>query len=286
MPFRGIFSISAKAIEALSLALPAMPMAWTAAALLGYAPALFVPPQTPFAVSQQQPLATCRAAPAPRMALLDTLRRRGEQEEDVVDNAFYNSAKNEQKIAEYRTRVERINALEDDIEELSDEALAAKTVEFRKRLAAGASEDELLEEAFAVVREAAWRTLELRPYDVQVSGGMALHDGNLAQMGTGEGKTLVATRAVYLNALSGKGAMLVTANDYLARRDAETMGQVYTFLGLTVGLVQDSTPTAQRAKAYAADVTYVTNSELGFDYLRDHLAMTPAETVLRDELNF
>ena len=268
------------------LLLAMLPMVCTATALLGYAPALFTPPQAPFMVGQPQPHSTSRAMPAPRMALIDPLRRRGEQSEDVVDNAFYNVAKNEDKIAVYRARAERINELEDAIEELSDEELVAKTAEFRKRLSAGASEDELLEEVFAVVREAAWRTLELRHYDVQLIGAMALHDGYLAQMGTGEGKTLVATCAVYLNALSGKGAMLVTANDYLARRDAETMGQVYAFLGLSVGLVQADTPTAQRAKAYNSDVTYVTNSEVGFDYLRDHLAMTPAETVLRDELNF
>lgn len=172
------------------------------------------------------------------MALIDTLARRGVESETEVDNAFYSSEENAQRIAAYRTRVERINSLEDAIEELDDEALAAKTAEFRRRLVDGATEDELLEEAFAVVREAAWRTLELRHYDVQLIGGMALHEGFLAQMGTGEGKTLVATTAVYLNALSGKGALLVTANDYLARRDAETMGQVYSFLGLSVGLVQ------------------------------------------------
>ena len=221
-----------------------------------------------------------------RMALLDTLMRRGVEGGSEEDSAFYNGAKNAERITAYSTRVEKINGMEDSIEELSDEALAAKTDEFRKRLAAGTSEDELLEEAFAVVREAAWRTLELRHYDVQLVGSMALHDGYLAQMGTGEGKTLVATCAVYLNALSGKGALLVTANDYLARRDAETMGQVYSFLGLTVGLVQQNQPTPQRQAAYGCDVTYVTNSEVGFDYLRDHLAMTPAETVLRPNLNF
>ena len=142
----------------------------------------------------------------------------------------------------------------------------------KKRLAAGETEEELLEEAFAVVREAAWRTLDLRHYDVQLVGAMALNDGKLAQMGTGEGKTLVATGAVYLNALSGKGAMVVTVNDYLARRDAEGMGQVYAFLGLSVGLVQSGSDTAARREAYSSDVTYVTNSELGFDYLRDNLA--------------
>jgi len=176
-------------------------------------------------------------------------------------NAAFTAANNRVVIA-YTERVKRINALEDDIEALEDEQLAAKTAEFRARLAAGATEDDLLEEAFAVVREAAWRALELRHYDVQLVGAMALHDGKLAQMGTGEGKTLVATCAVYLNALSGKGAMLVTVNDYLARRDAETMGQVYAFLGLSVGLVQAGMDTAGRKAAYAADVTYAATTNL------------------------
>ena len=174
----------------------------------------------------------------PAMALLDTLMRRGVEDETEVNNAYFNTKANNARIAKYRERVERINALEDSIEALDDEELAAKTAEFRKRLASVASEEELLEEAFAVVREAAWRTLELRHYDVQLIGAMALHDGTLAQMGTGEGKTLANTCAVYLNALRGKGAHLVTVNDYLARRDAEQMGQVYAFLGLSVGLVQ------------------------------------------------
>jgi preprotein translocase subunit SecA len=187
------------------------------------------------------------------------------------------TAANDRAVMAYTARVKRINALEDDIEALEDEELAAKTYEFRKRLAAGESDDDLLEEAFAVVREAAWRALELRHYDVQLVGAMALHDGKLAQMGTGEGKTLVATCAVYLNALGGEGSMVVTVNDYLARRDAETMGQVYSFLGLSVGLIQAGMEPAARRAAYASDVTYVTNSELGFDYLRDNLAMSQSE---------
>merc|ERR1719199_1194173 len=184
------------------------------------------------------------------MILLDTLARRGTEDETVVNNEFYSPDINETRIAGYRERVERINALEDELEELDDEQLAAKTVEFRERLAAGASEDDLLEEAFAVVREGAWRALELRHYDVQLMGAMALNDGTLAQMGTGEGKTLTCTAAVYLNALRGEGAMLVTVNDYLARRDAEQMGQVYSFLGLTVGLVQGGMPNNKRRAAY------------------------------------
>ena len=260
----------------------------SASALLGYVPStsiLPVPASPKLPAVAARTATPVRASPA-RMAVLDTLMRRGTESSGEEDNAYYNTAENAKRVAAYQERVARINDMEDSIEELSDEALAAKTAEFRKRLAGGATENELLEEAFAVVREAAWRTLELRHYDVQLVGGMALNDGYLAQMGTGEGKTLVATVAVYLNALSGKGAMLVTANDYLARRDCETMGQVYSFLGLTVGLVQANQPTPARKEAYACDVTYVTNSELGFDYLRDHLAMTPAETVLRETLNF
>ena len=196
-------------------------------------------------------------------------------------------AENSKQVQAYTKRVERINALEDEIELLTDEELAAKTDEFRKRLAAGETEDDLLEEAFAVVREAAWRAIELRHYDVQLVGAMALNDGYLAEMGTGEGKSLTCTCAVYLNALSGKGALLVTVNDYLARRDAETMGQVYRFLGLSVGLIQASMKPPERRPAYAADVTYVTNQELGFDFLRDNLAMTAQEVVMRSgPLNF
>lgn len=199
---------------------------------------------------------------------------------------FYDAAANERRIQMYKARVDRINEMEDAIEVLDDEQLAAKTLEFRTRLTAGESVDDLLEEAFAVVREAAWRTLELRHYDVQLIGAMALHEGKLAQMGTGEGKTLVATCAVYLNALAGRGAFVVTVNDYLARRDAETMGQVYRFLGLSVGLVQIGQDPAARKVAYSSDVTYVTNSELGFDYLRDNLAMTADEVVLRPQLAY
>eukprot|EP00966_Prymnesium_polylepis_P162688 3760021-Prymnesium_polylepis.1 len=219
------------------------------------------------------------------MALLDRIMGKDAQS-DEESSAFFSAEQNDERIKGYMARVERINGLEDAIEELDDDALAAKTGALRAKLQAGASEDEVLEEAFAVVREAAWRTLELRHYDVQLVGGMALTDGFLAQMGTGEGKTLVATSAVYLNALSGKGAMVVTVNDYLARRDAETMGQVYAFLGLSVGLVQQGMSTDERRAAYAADVTYVTNSELGFDYLRDNLAGVMGEVVLRKALNF
>ncbi|EOD38359.1 hypothetical protein EMIHUDRAFT_466893 [Emiliania huxleyi CCMP1516] len=234
------------------------------------------------------PTRTASAAMGVLDQVSEAIRGGGEQASDSKSDpktaAF--TAANDRTVMAYTERVARINDLEDEIEALEDEALAAKTAEFRKRLAAGETEEELLEEAFAVVREAAWRTLDLRHYDVQLVGAMALNDGKLAQMGTGEGKTLVATGAVYLNALSGKGAMVVTVNDYLARRDAEGMGQVYAFLGLSVGLVQSGSDTAARREAYASDVTYVTNSELGFDYLRDNLAVTAEEVVLRRELNY
>ncbi|CAM9575905.1 unnamed protein product, partial [Ectocarpus sp. 8 AP-2014] len=163
-----------------------------------------------------------------------------------------------------------------------------KTQEFRDRLSKGEGLDDMIEEAFAVVREAAWRVLELRHYDVQqLMGGLALHEGNLAEMATGEGKTLVATLPCYLNALAGKGTVLVvTANDYLARRDAETMGQVHRFLGLSVGLIQSTMPEAQRKEAYSCDVTYATNQELGFDYLRDHLTVTKDGTVQTKDFFF
>jgi len=179
-------------------------------------------------------------------------------------------------------RVERINALEATIEELGDDELQAKTQEFRERLAKGEDiNGPILEEAFAVVREAAWRVLEMRHYDVQIMGGLILHDGRLAEMATGEGKTLVSTLPCYLNSLlDGKSSYVITVNDYLARRDMEKMGQVHRFLGLKVGLIQSDMDEDQRKKEYASDVVYVTNSELGFDYLRDHLALSPAQTVL------
>jgi preprotein translocase subunit SecA len=191
----------------------------------------------------------------------------------------------ERDIKKLMPRVVRINALEPDIHALSDEALRAKTVEFRQRLARaveGAHEedrkeardaalDELLEEAFAVVREASIRALGMRPFDVQLIGGMVLHAGKIAEMKTGEGKTLVATMPVYLNALTGRGVHVVTVNDYLARRDAEWMGKIYRFLGLTVGCIQNNLLDDERKKAYACDVTYGTNNEFGFDYLRDNM---------------
>jgi preprotein translocase subunit SecA len=167
--------------------------------------------------------------------------------------------------------VAKINALEPELAKLSDEQLRAKTTEFRERLAKGETPDDLLEEAFAVVREAAKRTLGQRHFDVQLKGGMVLHGGKIAEMKTGEGKTLVATLPVYLNALEGKGVHVVTVNDYLAKRDSEWMGQIYQFLGLTVGVIVHELDDEQRKAAYACDVTYGTNNELGFDYLRDNM---------------
>lgn len=183
--------------------------------------------------------------------------------------------------SKYQERVDAINALEASLSQLSDDALRDKTAEFKNRIQKGESLDDLLSETFAVVREASKRVLGLRPFDVQLIGGMILHEGQIAEMRTGEGKTLVATLPSYLNALSGKGVHVVTVNDYLARRDSEWVGQVHRFLGLEVGLVQQGLSEKQRKAAYSADVTYVTNSELGFDYLRDNLAQDPEELVLR-----
>jgi len=188
---------------------------------------------------------------------------------------------NEAYLLTLNEKVQRINDLEPSIEDLDDDELVAKTEEFRKRLKAGEDiNGPILEESFAVVREVAWRVLEQRHYDVQLQGGLILHDGRLAEMATGEGKTLVSTLPCYINSLTGKPSFVITVNDYLAKRDMEKMGQVHRFLGLTVGLIQSNMDEEQRKKAYACDVVYVTNSELGFDYLRDHLALSPAQTVL------
>ena len=180
-------------------------------------------------------------------------------------------SRNDRLIKHYRRKVAVINKLEPEIKALSDEQLKAKTAEFRQRLADGASLDSLLPEAFAVVREASFRVLGMRHFDVQLIGGMVLNDGKIAEMRTGEGKTLTATLAVYLNALPGKGAHVVTVNDYLASRDAAWMGKVYNFLGMTVGTILSNQPNDQKQAAYAADITYGTNNEFGFDYLRDNM---------------
>jgi preprotein translocase subunit SecA len=188
---------------------------------------------------------------------------------------------NEREVIRLRKTAERVNALEPEISALSDEQLAAKTGEFRARLAAGETVDALLVEAFAVVREAGKRVMGMRHFDVQIMGGHALHEGNVAEMRTGEGKTLVATLPVYLNALSGEGVHVVTVNDYLAKRDAEWMGPLYEALGMSVGVIQhDLDPTARRA-AYLCDITYVTNNEIGFDYLRDNMAWSLDQMVQR-----
>src|SRR5438045_2915403 len=188
-----------------------------------------------------------------------------------VANRLFGSA-NERRIKSYQPRVDAINALEPELVALSDEALRARTDEFKRRLAAadGTTLDDLLVPAFATVREAAKRTLGQRHFDVQLIGGMVLHEGRIAEMKTGEGKTLVATLPVYLNALASRGVHVVTVNDYLAKRDAEWMGQIYGFLGLTVGTIVHGLDDNERHEQYARDGTYGTNNELGLDYLRAH----------------
>ncbi len=190
-------------------------------------------------------------------------------------------SRNERLLKQYRRIADRVNALEAQFEALDDAALAAKTVEFRQRHAAGGSLDDLLPEAFAVVREGSKRTLKMRHFDVQLLGGMSLHNGKIAEMRTGEGKTLMATLPVYLNAIAGKGVHVVTVNDYLARRDAEWMGRLYGFLGLTVGVNLPHMTREEKQAAYAADVTYGTNNEFGFDYLRDNMVQDVADRVQR-----
>ena len=180
---------------------------------------------------------------------------------------------NDRKIKATGPVVDQINALEADFESLSDEELITKTKELEDRAKAGESLDSLLPEAFANCREAAKRALGLRAFDVQLMGGIFLHQGNIAEMKTGEGKTLVATFPAYLNALTGKGVHIVTVNDYLARRDADWMSKVYGALGLTTGVVYPQQPDSEKMAAYACDVTYATNNELGFDYLRDNMAL-------------
>ena len=188
---------------------------------------------------------------------------------------------NARKLKKYKPYVTEINLLEEEIQALSDDQLANKTVEFKSRLEKGETLDDLLPEAFAVVRETGRRVLGLRHFDVQLLGGTILHQGQIAEMKTGEGKTLVATLPAYLNALTGKGVHVVTVNDYLARRDAEWMGQVHRFLGLSVGLIQQGMGPNERKKNYDCDITYVTNSEVGFDYLRDNMATSIADVVQR-----
>ncbi|HEY9422398.1 MAG TPA: preprotein translocase subunit SecA, partial [Thermoanaerobaculia bacterium] len=180
-------------------------------------------------------------------------------------------SQHEREVKKMLPVVAAINEMEPRIKALSDDQLRAKTAEFKSKIEAGATVDDLSVEAFAVAREAAWRTVKMRPFDVQLMGGMVLHHGRIAEMKTGEGKTLMATLPVYLNALEGKGVHVVTVNDYLARRDSDWMGQIYRFLGLSVGVIQHDMPDADRKHAYACDVTYGTNNEFGFDYLRDNM---------------
>ncbi|MFI5115343.1 MAG: preprotein translocase subunit SecA, partial [Terriglobales bacterium] len=203
---------------------------------------------------------------------------------------------NEREIKRIMPLVERINALEPETKQLSDEQLKAKTAEFRQRIRERVDAvedpdekdrelklvlDEVLPEAFAVAREAGWRVLKMRHFDVQLVGGVVLHQGKISEMKTGEGKTLVATLPVYLNALSGRGVHVVTVNDYLAKRDSEWMGKLYTFLGLTVGVIVHDLDDRERREAYGADVTYGTNNEFGFDYLRDNMKFDLTDCVQR-----
>ena len=189
---------------------------------------------------------------------------------------------NDREIMRIQSFVDAVNALEKEIKVLSDDQLKAKTPQLKDKLASGSTLEDILPEAFAVVREASCRTLEMRPFDVQIVGGVVLHEGKIAEMKTGEGKTLMATMPVYLNALTGKGVHVVTVNDYLARRDSEWMGQIYEFLGLSVGMIYHDIPEDERKTAYLADVLYGTNNEFGFDYLRDNMKFSKEQMVQRD----
>jgi preprotein translocase subunit SecA len=190
-------------------------------------------------------------------------------------------SRNDRLLKQYRRTVERISALEPEFEKLTDDQLRGKTQEFKDRVAGGESLDDMLAEAFAVVREGSKRVMKMRHFDVQMLGGMALHNRKIAEMGTGEGKTLTATLPVYLNALTGKGVHVVTVNDYLANRDAQWMGKLYNFLGLTVGVNLPNMPREEKQAAYRADITYGTNNEFGFDYLRDNMVYEVADRVQR-----
>lgn len=190
--------------------------------------------------------------------------------------------KNERELKRIQPTVDTANEFEAKIKGLTDDELKAMTPHFKQRIADGEDLDSLLPEAFAVTREAAWRTIGMRHFDAQLIGGIVLHEGKIAEMATGEGKTLVATLPVYLNALTGRGVHVVTVNDYLAKRDAEWMGPVYKFLGLTVGAILHDLDDAARKEAYACDVTYGTNNEFGFDYLRDNMHYDLEDCVQRE----
>ena len=189
--------------------------------------------------------------------------------------------RSQREIKHIQPLVDKILALEEEYRALPDAQLQGKTAQFKQRLAGGETLDDLLPEAFAAIREAAWRVLGMKPYPVQLIGGIVLHQGRIAEMKTGEGKTLVAILPCYLNALSGKGVHVVTVNDYLAKRDSEWMGKVYRYMGLSVGLIIPGMDSDQRRASYAADITYCTNNELGFDYLRDNMALYKSDLVQR-----
>ena len=190
--------------------------------------------------------------------------------------------KNERDLKKLQPTVNAVNELEPAIRNLSNPELFAKTAEFKEKLSQGAPLDDILFEAFAVVRETAWRRIKMRPFDVQLIGGMVLHQGMIAEMKTGEGKTLASTLPAYLNALTGKGVHIVTVNDYLAKRDTQWMGPIFSALGLTVGTIQHDIPDSIRKAAYNSDITYGTNNEFGFDYLRDNMKFRQSEMVQRD----
>ena len=189
--------------------------------------------------------------------------------------------RSERELKKIQPLVDKILALESEYTALSEAELKGKTAIFKERLSRGETLEDLLPEAFAAIREAAWRVLGMKPYPVQLIGGIVLHQGRIAEMKTGEGKTLVAILPCYLNALTGEGVHVVTVNDYLAKRDSEWMGKVHRYMGLSVGLVIPGMTSAQRREAYAADITYCTNNELGFDYLRDNMALYKSELVQR-----
>src|SRR5207237_851513 len=190
-------------------------------------------------------------------------------------------SRNDRLLKQFRKVVDRINTLEPQFEQLGDDQLRAKTQEFKQRLGQGESLDDLLPEAFAVVREASKRVMKMRHFDVQLMGGIALHQRKIAEMRTGEGKTLTATLPVYLNALTGRGVHVVTVNDYLANRDAQWMGKLYNFLGMSVGVNLPNMPREEKQAAYRSDITYGTNNEFGFDYLRHHMVHEAEDRVQR-----
>ena len=192
-------------------------------------------------------------------------------------------SRNDRLVKAMRKTAAQINDLESGLQSLSDEQLKAKTDEFKQRLEQGETLDALLPEAFATVREASQRALGMRHYDEQMIGGMVLHDGKISEMRTGEGKTLMSTLPAYLNALTGKGVHVITVNDYLATRDAEWMGKLYNFLGMSVGVIVSEMPYEEKQEAYNADITYGTNNEFGFDYLRDNMAFSSEEQFQRGQ---